>query len=122
MRRPLEVRLDDPHPKTKPFQASKWPDSEIGRVVLRLTEVARAKGLVNSKGAPNRARIQALTGVADDTLYYLLRYPELSDRIHFRTLAKLCHGLGVKPSELLEYIPPGGGETPLSDLYKAGES
>ncbi len=117
-RRPLEDRLTDNRtlPKFRPLVHTK---ERIGEVKLRLVEVAIAKGIVNRRGTPNRRQIQKATGMAADTLYYLLRHPELTDRVHFRTLAKLCHGLQCDISDLLEYIPPGGGPTPLSEQYKS---
>jgi DNA-binding Xre family transcriptional regulator len=118
-RRPLEERLGPQTPNPSPLSQSRNPVSRHGRVYLRLAEVARAKGVLNRRGTPNRAAIRRMCSMSDETLFYLLRYPELTERIHFSTLAKLCYGLGVSPGDLLEYVPTDGGETPLSEQYKA---
>lgn len=97
----------------------KNPVQDAGTVRLRIREVATARGILGRQGKVNRAELQRRTNISDGTLFYLIRHPELTDRIHLSTLAKLCHGLQTTPGELLEYIPHNGGATPLSDQYKA---
>lgn len=115
---------DGPPRPTHPRFIRKRDPDQFGKVYLRINEVARERGFVIQKGKfagmVNRAEVQRRTGVADDTLFYLLRHPELTQQIHFWTLAKLCHGLSCTPADLLEYTPHGGGQTPLSDQYKEG--
>ena len=117
-RHPLEVRAGPPRPYQNPIMAKKRNPDTFGRIEIKLDQLARRAGLVTRGGKPNRAAIQRRTGINDETLFYLLRHPDLVDRIHFRTLAKICNAFGVGVADVLVYTPHMGGETPLSDLYK----
>lgn len=120
-RHPLEVRAAPQKPYDNPVMAKRAiPEQHetFGTVRFTLDKLARKMGIVARLGKPNRAEIQRRTGVNDETLFYMLRYPELVDRVHFRTLAKICRGMNCTPADLFEYTPHMGGETPLSDLYK----
>jgi DNA-binding Xre family transcriptional regulator len=120
--RPLEERAGPPGHNPSPVMAKRRiPEAyeTFGTVRFTLDRLARARGILSRQGKPNRAEIQRRTGVCDETLFYMLRHPELVDRVHFRTLAKICHGLECRITDLLEYTPHLGGPTPLSDRYKS---
>jgi DNA-binding Xre family transcriptional regulator len=98
------------------------PVPGLGAIRFRLHELAQERGLVIAKGRyagkANRAQIRRMTGVSDDALFYMLRYPHTIKQIHFRALARLCHGLGCQPGDLLVYDRTEDSATPLSETYK----
>lgn len=102
------------------------PVPGLGNVRFRLHEYAVEKGLVIKKGPhagkPNRAEIRRRTGASDDLLFYMLRYPDTVRVIHFRALARLCHGLDCQPGDLIVYDKTEDSATPLSETYKRAEA
>jgi DNA-binding Xre family transcriptional regulator len=123
---PLAVRTS----KVKKFTSSNAlaarrtpPPPGMGAVRFRLHEYAAEHGLVLTKKGPhtgkvNRALIRRLTGVSDDALFYMLRYPQTIKFIHFRTLARLCHGLNCQPGDIMVYDRTEDSDAPLSETYK----
>ncbi len=94
----------------------------MGTVRLHLDEYCRENGIVIPKGPhagrSNKAELFRRTGLSKDALFYMLRYPETVKQIHFRTLARLCHGLNCTPGDLIVYDRAADSPTPLSETYK----
>lgn len=80
----------------------------VGKVLVRLHEVAKKHGVINRKG-PHKGkislrRIELGTGISYKTLYTLMKHPENVYALHLETVAKLCSFIGCTPGELLEYV------------------
>ena len=94
----------------------------MGTVRMKLHTYAISRGIVVKhgphKGKANQAQLFKMTGVSKDALFYMLRYPETVKSIHFRTLARLCHGLNCQPGDLIEYTRLEDLDAPISEQYK----
>lgn len=101
-----------------PVTRRRQPVPGMGQVRFSLDRYCQRMGYVNKDGRPNRALVQRMTGVSDDALFYMLRYPETIGQIHFRTLARLCHGLQCQPGDILEYTRLEDSGAPISEQYK----
>lgn len=117
----LQHRLREKVPQNR-LAATKQPVIGRGKVRFRLDEFCRERGLVVQhgphQGKPNRQLVQRLTGVSDDTLFYMLRYPETVQNLYLTTLARLCHGLECSPGDLIVYEALTDAPAPLSEQYK----
>jgi DNA-binding Xre family transcriptional regulator len=104
------------------IQARKQLVLGMGDVRLKLHTYAISRGIVVKagahKGKANQTQLYKMTGVSHDALFYMLRYPETVKSIHFRTLARLCHGLNCQPGDLIEYTRLEDLDAPLSEQYK----
>jgi DNA-binding Xre family transcriptional regulator len=87
-----------PSGRTRPVPAQPLP---VGRIYLRVGEVARARGKRNIR------QLAQATGLAYTTSHTLMRHPDRVQAITFETLARLCAYLGCSPADLLGYGPPG---------------
>jgi DNA-binding Xre family transcriptional regulator len=77
-----------------------------GRVVLRVAEMARQRGIVNIsgrwRGRPHLEAIRDGTGLSYQALYTLLRRPDRVQRIDLATLERLCAYFQCAPGELID--------------------
>lgn len=103
-------------------------ESEIGRVYFNLLPIMRKRGLVakagpkRTLGLPSPSALMHQCGIEKVMCWQLVRYPKTLHRMDFKTLAKLCWGLGVTPGSLLIYVPPGETPkvSPLEQRYLVG--
>lgn len=65
----------------------------------RLREMLEKRGMAQTE-------LQLRSGLGYSTINAL--YHEKTERIEFATLEKLCHVLGCRVGDLLEYVPEGG--------------
>lgn len=97
---------------------------QSGRIDLRVTEVARERGIVLKagahKGKVNLSAISQATGISYTTLWDILRRPEDVRGISFDTLVALCVFLKCEPGDLLKVVPAKAvPQAPLEEQFKA---
>jgi DNA-binding Xre family transcriptional regulator len=71
-------------------------DMPAGKVRLRIKEILDERGITVVKAAE-------MTGLTYNTLNGM--YKGLYVRVGYETIAALCDGLSVQPSDLFEYTP-----------------
>jgi DNA-binding Xre family transcriptional regulator len=86
--------------------AASHVEPPAGRIVLRVAEMARKCGVVNTsgrwRGRPHLEAIRAATGLGYQALYTMLRRPERVQRIDLATVERLCAFFQCEPGDLLK--------------------
>lgn len=109
-------------PRTRPYEL------EIGRVYLNILPLMTRRGLVaragpkRTLGQPSPSALMHACGIEKVMCWQLVRHPKTMTRLDFKTLAKLCWGMGCQPGDILIYITPEAHEalTPVQQKHLSG--